>query len=318
MTHKKILITGGSGQVAGPAVEALVGEHEVWCLGRFSDPEAERSLTTLGARTVKWDMGKDSLEGVPDDFTHVIHSAVHRGDGKDFQATVEINGGGAARLMTHCRKAKAFLYISTGAVYARNPDQEHFYAETDPLGGHAPWLPTYPLGKISGEAVVRALAITLGVPTTIARLNVAYGPRGHGGMPILLFRRMLAGEPVAVPRQGQNRCNLLHTDDVVRQIPLLWDVASVPTRVVNWGHDEAVGVSDMLRYMSEITRIEAKLEPSDFSRETIAFDNAVRERLIGRCEVDWREGLRRTLEDFFPGIVKTALVANSYQSTAAK
>jgi UDP-glucuronate 4-epimerase len=303
-TRKKILITGGSGQVAGPVVEALATDHEVWCLGRFADHESERNLTTRGVRTVRWDMGKDSLDTLPDDFTHVLHSAVHRGNGTDFDATVEINCVAAARLMSHCRRAKAFLYISTGAVYARHAEREHLYAETDPLGGQALWLPTYPVGKMVAEGTVRALAITLGLPTTVARLNVAYGPRGHGGMPTLLFRRMLSGEAVAIPRQGQNLCNPIHTDDIVRQTPLLWDVASVPARVVNWGHDEVVGVTDMLTYMAEITRTKTNLEPSDFSRETIAFDNRLRERLIGRCEISWRAGIQRTLEVHFPGIVK--------------
>lgn len=306
MSRKKVLITGGSGQVAGPAAEALARDHEVWCLGRFGDPESEQRLSSCGARAVRWNMERDGLDGLPDDFTHVVHSAVHRGDGKDFQTAVEINGVAAARLMTHCRRAAAFLFISSGAVYARHPDPSHLYAETDPLGGHAPWLPTYSVGKVSTEGVVRALAITLGLPTTIARLNVAYGPRGHGGMPVHLFRRMLAGEPVQVPRQGQSWCNPLHTEDVVRQLPLLWDIASVPARVINWGHDEAVGVTDMMLYLAELTGVAANLEPSDSSRETFAFDNRLRQDLIGRCEVDWRDGLRRTLDAHFPGTVRTS------------
>ncbi|HEX2313495.1 MAG TPA: NAD(P)-dependent oxidoreductase [Thermomonospora sp.] len=303
--NARILVTGGSGQVARPVAEALAARNEVWCLGRFGDAEAELSLKEHGVRTVHWDMGRDGLADVPKDFTHVLHAAVHRGDGTDFDTTVEANAVGAARLMTHCRNATAFLYVSSGVVYDRR-EPRHRYAETDPLAGQAPWLPTYPIAKIATEGVVRGLAVTLGLPTIIARLNVAYGPYGHGGLPVLLFRRMLADEPCAVPREGQNYCNLLHTDDVVRQVPLLWEAASVPARVVNWGGDEEVGVTDLLEYMSRISGVPVKLEPGDRSRETAIFDNTLRRTLIGDCEVPWREGVARTLRDHAPDVFATA------------
>ncbi|MFF3123671.1 hypothetical protein ACFVRD_15170 [Streptomyces sp. NPDC057908] len=52
MNGKKILVTGDTGQVARPVAEALAGDNEVWCLGRFGDPAARRALEDAGARTV--------------------------------------------------------------------------------------------------------------------------------------------------------------------------------------------------------------------------------------------------------------------------
>ncbi|RCG24493.1 NAD(P)-dependent oxidoreductase [Sphaerisporangium album] len=303
---KKILITGATGQVARPVAEALAKDNEVWCLGRFGDSGAERELRDLGIRTWRWDMAeltKEGLDGLPDDFTHVMHSAAHRGDGTDFDASVEINSVSAGRLMTHCHRAEAFLFVSSGAVYAPR-SQEHLVREDDPLGGRMPWLPTYPVGKLAAEGAVRAFGATLGLPTIIARLNVAYGPHAHGGMPILLFRRMLAGEPVEVPLQGQNWCSPIHTDDIVRQVPLLWNATTVPARVVNWAGDDTVGIQDMLTYMAELTGAEPRFSPSEVYRATSAFDNTLRASLIGGCEVGWREGLRATLRAHFPHLVK--------------
>ncbi|MCP2338100.1 NAD-dependent epimerase/dehydratase family protein [Actinomadura rupiterrae] len=304
MIHgKKILITGGTGQVARPVAEALAAGNEVWCLGRFGDRDARKALGELGIRTRVWDMGHGSLpDDLPGDFTHVLHSAVHRGDGTDFDDTVRINTTGTAQLMRHCADAEAFLYVSSGVVYNR-ADRMHRYRETDPIGGQAPWLPTYPVAKISTEGLVRGLAAALGLPTTIARLNVAYGPYGHGGLPVILFRRMADGLPCAVPREGQNFCNLLHTDDVVRQTPLLWDVASVPATVVNWGGDEEVGITDLLHHMAALTGIEPRLDPGDLSRETAVFDHTRRLELVGPCEVDWRAGVARVLAHHAPDLV---------------
>jgi nucleoside-diphosphate-sugar epimerase len=304
---KKILVTGGTGQVARPVAEALAERNDVWCLGRFGTPGVERELNDRGITTWHWDMddtGPDGLKGVPEDFTHVIHSAVRRGDDGDFNATVEVNAVATGRLMAHCRTAESFLYVSTGAVYARQT-LDHRYTETDPVDGVADWLPAYPVGKLATEGAVRAFAQVLGLPTAIARLNIAYGPGGYGGVPMLYFRRMLAGEPIPVPLEGQNWCSLLYTDDLVRQVPRLWEAGAVPATLVNWGGDQSVGITDCVRYLEELTGVPAKLVPSSVTRETYQFDPTLRRELTGPCEVDWRDGIRRTLEALYPEHVRS-------------
>ncbi|WP_326600247.1 NAD-dependent epimerase/dehydratase family protein [Streptomyces sp. NBC_01803] len=306
MKGKKILITGGTGQVARPVAEHLAADNEVWCVGRFGTPGVEQELNERGITTWRWDMDdtrRNMLEGLPEDFTHVIHSAVRRGDDGDFNAAVEVNAVAAGRLMTHCRTAEAFLYVSTGALYARQ-SLSHAYTENDPLDGRADWLPAYPVGKIATEGTVRAFAHTLGLPTTIARLNIAYGPGGYGGVPMLYFKRMLAGEPIPVPMSGQNWCSPIYTDDLVRQVPQLWAAADVPVTLTNWGGDEAVGITDCVRYLEELTGVPARLVKSEVTRETYQFDPARRMALTGPCEVPWREGIRRTLLALHPEHVK--------------
>lgn len=303
----KILITGATGQVARPIAERLAEEHEVWAIGRFGTPGIESELQSKGIQTRHWHMERDGLDDLPDDFTHVLHSAVERGDDHDFETAIAINTAATGRLMAHCRSARAFVYLSSGALYAKR-NLDHLYTETDPLSSVANWLPTYPTVKISCEGAVRALSVALGLPSVIARLNVAYGPYGHGGMPVLLFRQMLAGKPIAIPHQGQNRASLIHTDDLVRQLPRLWEAAASPAIVVNWGGDEVVGIRDCLEYIAQITGVEPRFERSDVTRETCAFDNVRRLALAGHCEVQWKDGIRRTIEAHFPGATKAATI----------
>ncbi|MGI8312570.1 NAD-dependent epimerase/dehydratase family protein [Saccharopolyspora hattusasensis] len=306
MQGKKILVTGGTGQVARPVAEALAADNEVWCLGRFGTLGVADELAARGIKTFRWDMddlGADTLKGLPEDFTHVIHSAVRRGEDGDFTAAVTVNSVAAGRLMTHCRTAEAFLYVSTGAIYARQT-LDHLYTETDPIDGKAEWLPAYPVGKIATEGTVRAFGRVLGLPTTVARLNIAYGPGSYGGVPMLYFKRMLAGEPIPVPVEGQNWCSLLYTDDLVRQVPKLWDAATVETTLVNWGGDESVGITDCIRHMQELTGVTAQLVPSEVTRETYRFDPTLRCQLTGPCEIGWRDGIRRTLQVMYPELVQ--------------
>lgn len=306
---RKILITGATGQVARPIAEKLAEDNEVWALGRFSQPGVEEALNARGIHTFRWDLDGGRLDALPDDFTHVLHSAVDRGgDDGDFNRAIEVNAAAIGRLFNHARGVQAFLHVSTGALYARQ-SIDHQYRENDPLDGVAAWLPTYPIAKIASEGAVRAFASTFDIPTVIARLNIAYGPHGHGGVPILLYRQLLEGKPIPIPHHGQNLASFIHTDDLARQVPLLWDKASVPALVVNWGGDDAVGIQDALTYIAELTGTEARFEPSDVTRETYAFDPAFRRSLIGGNEIGWREGFRRTLEDHFPGSVRTAQAA---------
>ncbi|MCX5203722.1 NAD(P)-dependent oxidoreductase [Streptomyces sp. NBC_00237] len=306
MKGKKILVTGGTGQVARPVAESLAEDNDVWCLGRFGTPGIERELNRRSITTWHWDMDDlsgDALKDLPEDFTHVIHSAVRRGEDGDFNAAAEVNSVAAGRLMAHTRTAESFLYVSTGALYARQT-LDHKYTETDPVDGVADWLPAYPVGKIAAEGAVRAFAQVLGLPTTIARLNIVYGPGGYGGVPMLYFQRMLAGEPIPVPLSGQNWCSLLHTDDLVAQVPALWRAATAPARVVNWGGDQPVGITDCVRHMEALTGVEAKLVPSEVTRETYQFDPTLRRELTGPCRVAWRDGIHRTLEALHPEHVR--------------
>ncbi|MET9447647.1 NAD-dependent epimerase/dehydratase family protein [Streptomyces cinerochromogenes] len=308
---KKILITGATGLVARTVAETLAEHNEVWCLGRFRDPALEHRFRQRGIRTWRWDLARDELHGLPRDFTHVLHAAVERGDG-DFEDAVAVNSVAAGRLMTHCRAAEAFLYVSTSAVYAPQAP-EHRHTESDPLGTASAWLPAYPVGKLATEGAVRALAVALGLPTTIARLNVAYGPHGHGGLPVIYFRQMLAGEPIAVPPAHQHYCSPIHTDDIARHVPRLWAAAAAPATVVNWGGDEIVGVRDLMTHVSRLTGVPVSFAPSDVTRAVIAYDTTRRRGITGDCAWSWRDGVRQVLDAHFPGTVKAAPEERSVQ-----
>jgi nucleoside-diphosphate-sugar epimerase len=300
LTGKKILITGGTGVVGRPVAEALAKENEVWVLGRFGDPAVKSALEAQGIRTHRWDLGVDDLDGVPDDISHVMHAAVLKGV-DDYDVQIEANGTATAQLMLHCRNAEAFLFVSASAVYKRLA-WDHVHTESDPLGGDSPYLGSYATQKIGCEAIVRAVSRTLALPSVIGRLSVTYGPQGHGGLPVRFCQLMLDGTPIPVPIGHDNLCMPMHTDDVARQVPLLWQAASVPTLVLNWCGDDIVGQRQMMTYISELAGARVTFAETDENRASFALDNTKRRRAIGPCEVDWREGVRSTIAAHFPNV----------------
>ena len=155
------------------------------------------------------------------------------------------------------------LFISSTAVYnLLEPGRLH--RETDPIGGTSGGghPPTYAVVKMSAEGAVRALSHALRVPATIARLTMQYGGTGgraewRGGAPAWYYKAIRNGRPVPVRTQGDDYCSLHHIDDIVRQVPLLWDVASIPATVVNWGGEEAVSLRGMAEHIGSLIGVPA-------------------------------------------------------------
>jgi UDP-glucuronate 4-epimerase len=203
------------------------------------------------------------------------------------------NAEAAGLLMQHCRTAKAFLHCSSTGVY--EPAGAHALSEDDPLGdNHRVIMPTYSISKIAAEAVVRTSARMLGVPTTIARLNVPYGD--NGGWPAWHLAMVLAGQPVAIHPDRPNVFNPIHETDIIAMIPGLLAAATVPATIVNWGGDEQVSIEDWTSYMAELVGKDATFQVTDRTIGSVTVDNSRRRELLGPTTVAWKDGFRRMVE----------------------
>ncbi|WP_428343157.1 NAD-dependent epimerase/dehydratase family protein [Mycobacterium sp.] len=303
LSDKKILITGATGQIGRPIAERLVGDNEVWCAARFSDPALKRELEDSGIKTCTWSLDSGDFSQMPDDFTHVLHAAfliaepVH-------DVAVRVNTQSTGQLMQHCRKAESFVFVSASAVYEPQ-EPGHLYAETDPLGGLASYMPSYPVAKIACEGVVHAAAHMLDLPSTIARMNIGYGMASHGGVPVMYCQQMLADQPIGVPFGFDNWGSPIHEDDIAEQASgPLFDIASLPVTIINWAGNDAVSHRELCDYIGELTCATPQYLESELTFDSFASDNIHREKLIGACKVHWRDGVHRTLARHFPDAIK--------------
>jgi nucleoside-diphosphate-sugar epimerase len=295
LQDRKILVTGATGQIAGPIAENFAKDNEVWCAARFSNPDRKSELEGLGIKTCQWDMDSGDSSMLPDDFTHVVHSALHVSP--DYDESITNNAEASALLMQHCRKAEAFLHVSSSCVYRPHADHPHHaYAETDPLGGLASYAEVYPVIKITSEGAVRAAARMLNLPTTIARMNVGYSWTGHGGLPVMQYHTMKEGNPWLIPVGYNNIGSPIGGQDIAAQAPMLLEVASVPATVVNWAGDDPVSDKEMGTYVAELTGITPSFIESPISFDSFVADNTRREELIGKCSMHWKDGVRDTFE----------------------
>ncbi len=295
MQGQKILVTGPTGQVAGPVALHLAADNEVWATARWTDEHKRAPFEAAGITCVKSDLGEGDFTALPEDFDYVLHFACSRTP--DFETDLRANSEGVGLLMSHCRRAKGFLACSTTGVY--EADDHNPFTEESPLGdNHRVMMPTYSISKIGAEVVARFAAREFGLPTIITRLNTPYG--SNGGWPYYHLQMIKSGVPIPIHTNAPSQYTLLHQDDINRTVSGLVQSASVPARIVNWSGQEHVSIEEWCGYLGGLIGIEPKFAPSDQTLESVMTDNARMRELVGPAQVDWREGLRRMVEDRHP------------------
>ena len=65
LEDRKILVTGATGQIAGPIAENFAKDNAVWCAARFSDPKRKAELEEMGIKTCVWDMDSGDASMLP-------------------------------------------------------------------------------------------------------------------------------------------------------------------------------------------------------------------------------------------------------------
>src|SRR3954454_22732809 len=198
---KKIVVTGVTGQVAGPVATALAKNNEVYGAARFTNADAKSALEADGVQCVRIDLAAGDVGALPADADYVLNFAIQKSN--KWEADLEGNGAGLAHLMEHHRGAKAFLHCSSAAVYQPLHDPHHRFTEDDELGdNHRVWdfMQTYSICKIVAEEFARYGARRFNLPTTIARLNVPYGTQG--GWPAMQLEMIINDQPVPVRGSG--------------------------------------------------------------------------------------------------------------------
>jgi len=299
----KVAVLGATGMVATPVVGALVAEgHEVWGLARFRNGAARADLEGRGVTTAVVDLAEPDLSEVPADFDWVVNMAVSHPP--DFPSAMAANAESLGVVMSHFRRAKAFLHCSSTGVYA--PAGDRRLAEHDPLGdNHRALLPTYSLSKIAAESVVRACCGIFGLPTAIARLNVPYGD--CVAWPSIHLECILAGAPIQVLPGAPSVYSPIHSDDIIRHVPRLLAAASVPATTLNWAGPDVVSVQEWCAYLGSLVGREPVFEETERALPSVAVDVTRMERLIGPAEVRWRDGMARMAARAHPELVGGAL-----------
>jgi UDP-glucuronate 4-epimerase len=304
LTGARLLMTGMTGQVGSSIARLLAPHNEIMGIARFTREGSREAVEAMGITPVACDYTTGNFDGIPDDVDYVLHVAADVFP-ENIDVGVQQNAEGAGLLFNHVRKAKAWIYVSTTGVYWDHPDPWYRYKETDRLGGSTRITSRFAYGtsKFAGEAVARTMSRIHNVPVTIPRLNWSYGLGGHGGLPVGMMRRVLAGQAVTINPDWEFVGGPIHEDDLAEHVEGFFEGATVGGTVVNWAGDDAISVEQMVPWLADLMGVEYSFV---YSRDATAYpratDNTKRVSLVGECKVKWQDGFRRVLREKFPEV----------------
>ena len=253
------LITGGAGFVGSHLAEELLASRAHACmfsttcrLGRWRTfaqlKDSARILATPSIRPRRSGLVAELV----DEADVVFHLAAAVGVELIVESpvrTIETNVHCTEVLLAAANKKKKPVFIaSTSEVYGKSPNVP-FREDGDLLLGPTTtgrW--SYACSKAIDEYLALAYCKERGLPVVIGRLFNTVGPRqtGRYGMVVPSFvRQALAGEPITVHGDGEQRRCFCHVSDVVGAIADLMETEAAVGEVFNVGSTEEVTISEL-------------------------------------------------------------------------
>lgn len=305
----RIAVTGGSGFIGAHVVDQLLDAgHEVLSLDvdtRMPHPRAARAtyqvLDVLDLAAVT-----DALAGC-DAVYHIAGMSNVDFAFADPVKTVRLNVDGTGNVLEAARLhgLQRVVFASTVWVYgavaeglpAADEDQTPL-TEQAPVSlakaGHI-----YTSTKLAAELLIHSYAETYGVPFTILRYGIPYGPGMRDELVLARFvKRALGGEALTVAGDGRQFRNYVFVRDLARAHVLALSEAARDATIALEG-SERVSVLDMAETVRDhfpATAIEhVPARPGDYRGREIS--NALAEKLLGwRPTTPFRDGVRQYVE----------------------
>lgn len=300
------LVTGGAGFIGSNIVEELLRRGEqVRVLDNFSTGKRENiapflnQIELIEGDLCDLDVVRRAVAGV--DF--VLHQAalpsVQRSI-DDPLTTHAINATGTLHVLEAAREAgvKRVVYASSSSIYGDSPT----------LPKREDMLPMpkspYATTKLTGEHYCRVFYQVYGLETVALRYFNVFGPRqdptSHYAAVVPRFvTALLRGEPPTVYGDGLQSRDFTYVANVVQANLLAATVPGIAGENFNVACGERYSLLDLLAALGDIlgtqvAPVYAPARPGDV-RHSLADITAIQEKLGYRVEVDFYEGLRRTV-----------------------
>lgn len=295
----KVLVTGGAGFVGSHVIDRLQA--------RGYDP---RNFDLVPS---PYHRNGNAVETVIGDLRDVeavraavrgCHVVVHLAAVADVNAVVadpgrsdEVNVRGTRILLEASRAegVERFVYASTVWVYG-NATDDSAVTEESPLT-----LPThlYTATKLAGEMYAHSYSELYGLPHTILRFGIPYGPRSREAAVVAAFVALArAGKALSIAGDGTQTRQFVYVEDLADGVvaALAPDAAG---RVYNLVRDESVSIrqiADIVRELvADVPIVHGPQRVADVKIAHVSGERAAAE-LGWRATTPFAEGVRRYVE----------------------
>lgn len=225
---RRVLVTGASGFLGG-AVARAIADDGAFVNGLVREPSRAGYIATYPNITlVTGDLSDaDSLRRAIAGCEIVVHVAAALGGKPEMQQVVNVDG--TRRLAEIAAEAgvSRFVHVSSVAIYGFKDLPDVITEDTPPR----PSPYAYATTKLGAEQALREVAARTGLPFTILRPGMIYGPRSNPWT-IQMFKLSRAG---FVPFIGGGSGNAfpIHVDDVCSLTRVLAEHPSAVGEVFN-------------------------------------------------------------------------------------
>lgn len=289
----RVLVTGGSGFIGSHVVDKLVANG--YNVRVFDKVKPLRD-------DVEWYKGdllheSDVLEACKD--VEVIYHLAAIADVNvalsSFDLCLMINEKGTMNFLksAQAEEVERFILASTTWVYGNSYDKVDEITPI-PLPDHI-----YTKTKIGQEQLVYSWHKHYGLPYTILRFGIPYGPRMRGNMAISIFtRRALRNEPITVFGDGQQgRCFVYVEDLAEGNVAAMQEAGK--NEIFNLAGSQFITMNQIVTGLETILgKLQVKHEPArphDF-KGTVVSAKKAKELLNWEAKTPFQEGLRKYVE----------------------
>lgn len=313
----KYLVTGAAGFIGRSISAALLARGEtVRGVDNFSTGKRENLVGLEAMEFIAGDLADpavcaEACKGIE----IVFHEAALASVPRSVEDPVSTNVAcvdATLNLLVAARAAgvRRVVYAGSSAAYGDSPT----------LPKHEGMLPSpispYAVAKLAGEHYLRSFTRVYGLETVVLRYFNVFGPfqdptSHYSGVLAIFCQRMLKGEPVTIYGDGEQSRDFTYIDNVVKGnlLAAAAPAEKVSGQMMNLATGSRITLNQTFGILRELTGyskepVYAASRAGDI-HDSLA-DIGLAKNLLGyEPKVDFREGLRRTVE-WYKTFVATA------------
>jgi UDP-glucose 4-epimerase len=309
---RTFLVTGGAGFIGSHIATALVERGDKV---RVLDNLSTGYLSNLahiadGVEVIEGDVSDaDACARAVDGVDCVFHQAALASVPRSVAEPLATNLAcvtGTVTLLDAARKAnvRRVVYAGSSSAYGDQPTSSK--RETDLPNPLSP----YAAAKLAAENYCQAFTSTYGLETVTIRYFNVFGPRQdptseYSAVIPLFITAILDGRTPVVYGDGRQSRDFTFIENIVHGNLLAADAKGVAGRVFNVANGKQTDLLELLAAINRTLGTDVKPEHRDARvgdvRESLADISAARELLKYEPQVDFDEGLRRSI-DFYKSV----------------
>jgi UDP-glucuronate decarboxylase len=303
---RKILVTGGAGNVGGALVEKLVQDKTNFVV--VVDDLSTGFLSKLpSSEHENWKFIKADVNDYREisaimlayNFHYVYHFAavvgVLRTQENPVRVLNDISGIKHILNLSKNSSVKHIFFSSSSEVYGEPvelPQHEH----RTPLNSRVP----YAVVKNVGESFLKSYQQEYGLAYTIFRFFNTYGPNQSTDFVVSRFLALaLKGEDITIYGDGSQTRTFTYIDDNIDTIATIMNNKLLENDVINIGSEKLMTVLELANLVVKITNSKSKivhvpaLKEGDMTRRQP--DNTKMKEILGRELISVEDGIKKMM-----------------------